>query len=253
MPSGCAVDGAEAHAFGREVGRHAPAARSRLGDRRAALLLQIRRHFAREQFDEAGARQRDRMPFAGERRVRRVELRALEAFGNESVGNEVAGAAEDRIVVAARAGIRIRPAGARERGVDAALAFGWYDRLRRLRPPRAVLGREFGLEQFAPALDQRGQRGRACGRDRVEVEMRTEDSLVPTARKSGARGADHDDRAKQRRAAPAAPETFPHALADLADDVPSNWRRPCHEPSGCRKARGGLIENSELRTSEMMI
>ncbi len=120
-------------------------------------------------------------------------MRALEPLGNEHVGHEVAAAALDRIVVTAEAGIGIRAAGAGEGGIDADLASGGDDRLRRVGAAGAVFGREFGLEKDSAALDQRGQGGRAGGGDRVEIEMRRKDALLPTAaeRRADGAGANH--------------------------------------------------------------
>ena len=113
-----------------------------------------------------------------------VELRALETLRHEDIGDVVGRAANDGVVVAAEAGVRIRPAGAAERRIDAVLALGRDDRLGRLRPSGAVDGGEFRLEQLAPALDEGGQ-SRGPGRgDRVEIEMGPggKDALVPASR-----------------------------------------------------------------------
>ena len=170
-------------------------------DRVGADRLQIRGHLARQQFDQARAHQRDRVPLAGEGGIGVVELRALEAFGDEHIGDVVAGAADHRIVVAAEAGVGIRSAGAAERRIDAALALGRHDRLRRLRPPGAVLGGEFGLEQHAAARDQGGQRRRARRRDGVEIDdasrSKTRSSQLPP--KAAAAGDRRDARARTPR------------------------------------------------------
>ena len=129
---------AEAHALGDEIGLDVLSACARLSHGRVALGLEVGGHFARQQFDEARAHQRDRMALAGEGGIGGVELRALETFGDESVGDGVAGAAEHGLVMATGAGIGVRPAEARERGIDAELALGGDDRLRRLRPSRAA-------------------------------------------------------------------------------------------------------------------
>src|ERR1700722_1737047 len=121
------------------------------------------------------------VPLARERRVDGVELCALEPLRHENVGDVIGRAANDRIVVAAETGIRIRPAGAAERRIDAVLALGRDDRLRRLWPPGAVDGGEFRLEQLTPALDQGGESGRARSGDLIEIKMRArrEHALVP--------------------------------------------------------------------------
>src|SRR3984957_13585259 len=128
------------------------------------------------------------MPLARERRVDRVELRALEPFGHEHIGHVVAGAPHDRIVVAAETGIRIRSAGAAERRIDAVLALGRDDCLGRLWPPGAVDGGEFGLEQLTPALDEGRQSRWARRGGLIEIEMGAgrEDALVPTPARCGA-------------------------------------------------------------------
>ena len=123
------------------------------------------------------------------------ELRALEALRDEGVGDEVAAAALDRIVVAAEAGIGVRAAGAGEGGIDAELALGRHDRLGRLRPPGPVLGGELGLEQRLAARDQVGDRRRPRRGDGVEIEVRREHSLVPARAGRGARA----DQQRQRR------------------------------------------------------
>src|ERR1700734_3098611 len=125
------------------------------------------------------------MPLARKRRVAGVELCAPDPPRNKTVGDVTGGAADDRIVVAAETGVRIRPAGAAERRIDAVLALGRDDRLRRLRPSGTVHGSEFRLEQRAPALDEGGEsRWAGCG-DRIEIEMRAgrKDAHVPACRK----------------------------------------------------------------------
>src|SRR3984957_1143178 len=111
------------------------------------------------------------MPLARERRVDGVDLCSLPPLRHENVGAVIGGAADDRIVVAAETGVRIRPAGAAERRIDAVLALGRGDRLRRLRPSGTVPGSEFRLEPPAAGPDEGGEdRWAGCG-DRIEIEM----------------------------------------------------------------------------------
>src|SRR5580704_8960245 len=122
------------------------------------------------------------MPLARERRIDGVELRTLESLRHEHIGDVVGRATDDRIVVAAETGIGIGAAGAAERRIDAVLALGRDDRLRRLWPSGAVDGGEFGLEQFTPALDQGGEGRWARRGDLIEIEMGAggKDALVPS-------------------------------------------------------------------------
>src|ERR1700735_2596036 len=127
------------------------------------------------------------MPLARERRVDGVELCALEPLRHENVGDVIGGAADDRIVVAAETGVRIRPAGAAEWRIDAVLALGRDDRLRRLWPSGPIDGGEFGLDQLTSALDE-GRESRWARRgDLIEIEMRTrrKNALVPARGKCG--------------------------------------------------------------------
>ena len=177
---------------------------ARLRDGRVAFGLQIGGHLARKQLDEARAHQRHRMAFAGEGGIGRVELGALEAFGDEDVGDDVAGAAEHGIVMTAGAGVGVRAAQAGKRGIDAELALRRNDRLRRLRPSRSVGGGELGLEQFASALDEAGQGGGAGRRHGVEVDMAFEHALVPAARLDRSGGGRQSERERP------SPQAFPH-------------------------------------------
>ena len=186
MPSGWAtIQPNRTPLLTRSARTSSPEAQARL-TRVGANRLQVRGHFARQQLDEPCAHQGDRMALARERGIDGVELGAFEPLRDEDVGDVVAGAAFDRIVVAAEAGVRIGAAGSAEGRIDAALASGRDDRLRRLRPAGAVRGGELRLEQFAPALDEGGQCGGAGGGDRVEIEVRRKDALIPAAAGGGA-------------------------------------------------------------------
>ena len=173
-------DRTKAHALGDEIDFHIGAAGARLRHRVGALGVQIGGHLARQQLDQAVAEQCGRMAFAGECRIDRVELGALEAFGDEFIGDHIGAAAFDRVVVAAEAGIGVRPAGAGEHRIDADLAQRRHDRLRRLRSPGPVLADKLAFEQHFAARDQVGERRRPRRRDGVEIDMRREYALVPT-------------------------------------------------------------------------
>ena len=148
-----------------------------------------------------------------------------------------AGAADDRIVVAAEAGIGIRPAGAAERRIDAVLALGRDDRLRRLRPPGAVDGGEFRLEQLAPALDERGQRRRARRGDLIEIEMRAgrEDALVPTRARMRRRRRDWPTRPTRKPLPGFVSCPSRHIRRAWPLDVADRYPPSCHDlGSGCK-------------------
>src|ERR1700722_4137375 len=161
------------------------------------------------------------MPLARERRVDGVDLCSLPPLRHENVGAVIGGAADDRIVVAAETGVRIRPAGAAERRIDAVLGLCRDYPLRRLRPSGTVHGSEFRLEQRAPALDEGGEsRWAGCG-DRVEIEMRAgrKDALVPACRKRAS--PDHrGGRAQRERRAQHPLHGPPVALVQRARSAP---------------------------------
>src|SRR5271165_4869565 len=122
-------DPAEPHPLRDEVGARVLTRGAGFSDRYGADRLQVGGHLARQKLDEAGAHQRNGVPLARKRGVDGVELRALESLRHEDVGDIVARAALDRIVVAAETGVRIRPAGAAEGRIDAVLDLRWDDRL----------------------------------------------------------------------------------------------------------------------------
>ena len=228
-------DPAEAHALADEVRPDLGARGAGALDRVGANGLQVRGHLARQKLDEAGAHQRDRMALARERGVGVVELGALEPLRNEDVGDVVARAALDRIVVAAEAGVRVGAAGAAERRVDAGLALGRDDGLGRLRPARAVDRGELRLEQDAPALDQRRKRRRAGGGDRVEIDMRagSEDALVPAASRRRAR------RQNGERAERDGCSQGSFHVSRLADGTTDRWLLFVTGRAGAARAIGG--------------
>ena len=221
-PVGMGDDRSEPHALGHEVGVRVLARRAGLGDCGCSDRLQVRGHLARQKLDKACAHQRNRVPLARERRIDRVELRAFEAFGYEHIGDIVGRAADDRIIVATETGIGIRAAGAAERRIDAVLALGRNDRLRRLRPSGAVDGGELGFEQLTPAVDQGREGGWARRGDLIEIEMGAgrKDALVPTRAECGA-----DDETGQRaRRESRSPDSFHVPRAISLAPGRSMWR-----------------------------
>ncbi len=124
------------------------------GDRAIALGAEFGRHFAGEQLDEAGAEQADRAALVGELRIERIEVGALEAFRDEGVGGEIAGAAEHGHVVARLAIVGIGAGRPPEGRVGRPLAQGRDDRLGRHRSSEAVGGGEARGEQVLAFRDQ---------------------------------------------------------------------------------------------------
>ena len=106
--------------------------------------------------------------------------------------------------------------------IDAALALGRHDRLRRLRPSGAVLGGELGLEQSRAALDQRRQRGGACCGDGVEIDMGAERLSRPSSRP---RPGDRPTAASARRRPRRRVVSYPAAPAFVSATLPG--RRSC--------------------------
>ena len=116
MPSGWASSAAEAHALAHEIGAHV-LRRSRAPARTACDALACKSAVISRASSSTSPAPISAIVWRSlenEGSIE-VELRALEPFGDEDVGDEVAGAADDGIVVAAGAGIGIRAAGAGER------------------------------------------------------------------------------------------------------------------------------------------
>ena len=117
---------------------HLLAAPARLAQRLGTLVLKVGGHLAGEQLDEPRAEQVVGVALVRELRIERVEVGALEAFRDEDVRHEAAGPARRRLVVAGRAGVRLRPRQTLEGEFAGTAHMRRDDRLGGVRAARAV-------------------------------------------------------------------------------------------------------------------
>ena len=183
MPSGCAENRTEAHAFRHEVGAHVLAARAgaldgvvraRLQDRRSSRAPAVRpgprpsarSYGARSKNDGIGRLSNSALSNPSETKT--LATKSPEPPGIGSLWQpeqELESGPLGRVNAGLVPSLRLV-------GMIACVAFG--------RPAPSAVG-ELGLEQLASALDQRRQAlAPACG-DGVEIDVRGKDPLVPAA------------------------------------------------------------------------
>ena len=180
---GVGSDAAEGDALGDEGPLDELAGGACLAKGVPAVRLQLRAHLPGEQLDQTGAEQVVGVALVGELRVGGVEVALTEPFGDEHVGREIAGAADERGEVAAGAGVRVEPGRSGELGAGGALALGREDRLGGERAADAVLGGEAGGEEAFAGGDEPREGGGIEGAGEVvggtEADVLVQGALAP--------------------------------------------------------------------------